>query len=268
MPWEQAWADHAQHVRLHESHAACPRRSSAGRWRCSRKVLPRHLEIIYEINARFLDEVRIRFPATRSGSRACRSSTRRASATCAWRTWPASAAMRSTASRSCTRSSCKRDVLRGLPRAVAGEVQQQDQRRHAAALAGARQSAARDDAHHAKRSARDGSRISSSCAGSSRSPTTPPSASEWRAIKRANKREFAAFVTRPHRRRRRPGLDVRRAGQAHPRVQAPAPERAARRSRCITASSPIRRRRLRRRAPSFSAARRRPATSWRSSSSS
>ena len=30
------------------------------------RVLPRHLEIIYEINARFLDEVRIRFPATRS----------------------------------------------------------------------------------------------------------------------------------------------------------------------------------------------------------
>ncbi len=39
----------------------CPRRWSAGRWRCSGRVLPRHLEIIFEINARFLDEVRIRF---------------------------------------------------------------------------------------------------------------------------------------------------------------------------------------------------------------
>ena len=35
---------------------------------------------------------------------------------------------------------------------------------------------------------------------------------------------------------RRPGVAVRRAGEAHPRVQAPAPERAARRSRSTSAS--------------------------------
>jgi starch phosphorylase len=35
-------------------------------------VLPRHLEIIYEINARFLDEVRIRFFGDDARSRACR----------------------------------------------------------------------------------------------------------------------------------------------------------------------------------------------------
>ena len=40
----------------------CPRRSSAGRCRCSGRVLPRHLEIIYEINRRFLDQVRFRLP--------------------------------------------------------------------------------------------------------------------------------------------------------------------------------------------------------------
>ena len=47
----------------------CPRRSSAGRCPCS-ALLPRLLEIIYEINARFLDEVRMAFFGDDS---ACRS---------------------------------------------------------------------------------------------------------------------------------------------------------------------------------------------------
>ena len=40
----------------------CPRRSRPGGCRCSRSLLPRPLEIIYEINRRFLDEVRQRYP--------------------------------------------------------------------------------------------------------------------------------------------------------------------------------------------------------------
>ena len=47
--------------------------------RCSARLLPRHLEIIYEINRRFLDEVRARFPGDDARARAaCRSSTRAA----------------------------------------------------------------------------------------------------------------------------------------------------------------------------------------------
>ena len=75
---------HAPHVRLHQPHAAA-RGAGALAAGAVRRVLPRHLEIIYEINARFLDEVRLRFSATRRASRACRSSTSTASATCAWR---------------------------------------------------------------------------------------------------------------------------------------------------------------------------------------
>ena len=61
--------DHAAHLRLHEPHAAARGpREVAGR--AVRRVLPRHLEIVYEINRRFLDEVRQRFPG--EGDRAAR----------------------------------------------------------------------------------------------------------------------------------------------------------------------------------------------------
>jgi starch phosphorylase len=61
MPWEPAWEitrktfGYTNHTLLPEAleHWGVPLFSS---------VLPRHLEIIYEINRRFLDEVRLRFP--------------------------------------------------------------------------------------------------------------------------------------------------------------------------------------------------------------
>ena len=49
---------------LHQSHAAARSAGEmAARW--FETLLPRHLEIIYEINRRLLDDVRTRFPATR-----------------------------------------------------------------------------------------------------------------------------------------------------------------------------------------------------------
>jgi starch phosphorylase len=58
VPWETAWDITVGRWRIRTTRC-CPRRSSAGRYRCSARVLPRHLEIIYEINARFLDDVRL-----------------------------------------------------------------------------------------------------------------------------------------------------------------------------------------------------------------
>ena len=49
-------------LRLHQPHAAARGAGALAAARCSGALLPRHLEIIYEINARFLDEVRARFP--------------------------------------------------------------------------------------------------------------------------------------------------------------------------------------------------------------
>ena len=61
----------------------------------------------------------------------------------------------------------------------------------------------------------------------------------WREIKQDNKRSFAALAARAHRDRHRSRLHVRCAGQAHPRIQAPASEGAAHRLAVPRASSRI-----------------------------
>jgi len=66
--WERSWNLTQRNPGLHEPHAAA---EALEKWpvRYFEIMLPRHLEIIYEINQRFLDDVRRRFPATRAASR-------------------------------------------------------------------------------------------------------------------------------------------------------------------------------------------------------
>ncbi len=88
----------------------CPRRSSAGRCRCSAGCCRASSRSSTRSTRATSMKCAWRSSATSRASRGCRSSTRPASATCAWRTWRASAVTPSTASRrcipSCSRAMC------------------------------------------------------------------------------------------------------------------------------------------------------------------
>ena len=100
--WDEAW-DITQATFGYTNHTLLP--EAMEKWPASlfERLLPRHLEIIYEINHRFLRQVQIRYPSTRSGcARHVASSRRARRSRSAWRTWPWWAATASTAWPRCT----------------------------------------------------------------------------------------------------------------------------------------------------------------------
>jgi starch phosphorylase len=61
MPWERSW-EITTRTLAYTNHTLLPEALEKWPLPLFRSVLPRHLEIVYEINRRFLDEVRVRFP--------------------------------------------------------------------------------------------------------------------------------------------------------------------------------------------------------------
>ena len=61
MPWDKAW-EITRASTGYTNHTLLPEALETWPLRLFRRLLPRHLEIIYEINHRFLDEVRRRYP--------------------------------------------------------------------------------------------------------------------------------------------------------------------------------------------------------------
>ena len=198
MEWSGAWSI-TRRTFAYTNHTLLP--EALERWPMAvfAKVLPRHLEIIYEINARFLDEMRIRFFGDEariarlslideSGGRYVRM----AHLACV-----GSHAINGVAD--LHTQLLKQDVLRDFYDAVAGEVQQQDQWRDPAALAGPDQPAPRRaDLRGHRRWLDQGSRRASRSWRSS--PTMPAFQPDWREIKRANKVELAGLAHGTHRR--------------------------------------------------------------------
>jgi glycogen phosphorylase len=61
MAWDQAW-DITQKTMAYTNHTLLPEALEKWPVPLFAKVLPRHLEIIFELNQRFLDQVRLRQP--------------------------------------------------------------------------------------------------------------------------------------------------------------------------------------------------------------
>jgi starch phosphorylase len=87
--WKKAW-ELTQRTFAYTNHTLLPEALETWSVALFERLLPRHLQIIYDINHRHLEQVRHHFPGDG----------------CAWPRWPASAATASTASRRSTPSCC------------------------------------------------------------------------------------------------------------------------------------------------------------------
>ena len=192
LAWEQAWAitraacAYTNHTLLAEALETWP-------VALMQRLIPRHAQIIFDINKRFLDQVEARIPAIRSGCAGCRSCTRTAER----RFRMAHLAIVGSPPRQRRRPAAHRAAQEPggprLRRAVARPLRLDHQRDHAAALAADLQPAPRG---------RDHRRIGDGWIARPRPPRAslrphaddPAFQDEFLAIKRANKVDLAAMV--------------------------------------------------------------------------
>ena len=105
--WDQAW-DLTQRTLAYTNHTLLP--EALEKWPVAwfEGMLPRHLEIIFEINRRLLDAVRTRFPGDEGRVRRVSLVEEGPSARSAWPTWPSSARTAPTAWPRSTPGCCAR----------------------------------------------------------------------------------------------------------------------------------------------------------------
>ena len=190
--WDEAW-DLTQRTLAYTNHTLLP--EALEKWPLAwfEMLLPRHLEIIYEINRRFLDDVRRRFPGDEG--RVERVSLIEEGAE---QQGPHGQPRHRRLAQHQRRG---RDPLRaaahddgqGPGRDVPRALQQQDQRRHAAALAAAGQPGA-GRTSSPRPSATAGSPISASCASSKPLADDAAFRDAFRKAKREAKSQFADWL--------------------------------------------------------------------------
>jgi starch phosphorylase len=148
--WDQAW-DLTRRTLAYTNHTLLP--EALEKWPLDwfEPIIPRNLEIIYEINRRLLDEVRSATPATEQRVARMSLIEEGASARSAWPTSPSSARTARTAWRRSTRELLRTTTVRDFAEMFPEPLQQQDQRRDAAALAADVQPGARFDDHRRHR---------------------------------------------------------------------------------------------------------------------
>ena len=239
MPWDKAW-DITRRTMAYTNHTLLPEALECWTVALFGRVLPRHLEIIYEINARFLDEVRLHSLGDEqkvaalslideSGERyvrmahlACVGSHAvngvadlhtellKRNVLCDFHNlWPQRFSNKTNG------VTPRRWIVLANPQLTSllnetigdGWIRDLDKLRAIEPFV--------DDASFRER---------------------------WSAIKRANKVDLAARIAEHAGSAGEPGFDVRRAGEAHPRVQAAAPEHPAR-DRAVPPAEERRRRR-------------------------
>ena len=190
--WDEAW-DLTQRTLAYTNHTLLPEALEKWPLPWFEMMLPRQLEIIYEINRRFLDDVRDPFPG--DDGRLARVSLIEEGAA---EEDPHGAPRHRRLAQHQRRGgdslgAAHADRRAGLRRAVPRPVQQQDQRRHAAALPPARESAARRGDHRRHRRRLD-RRSRASSRSSSRWPRTRRSARRFASAKREAKVRFAGWL--------------------------------------------------------------------------
>ena len=226
LEWEPAW-DITRRTFGYTNHTLLPEALETWPVALFARLLPRHLELIFEINRRFLDEVRARYPGDEA--RVQRLSlidnhgeprVRMANLACVGCHAINGVAALHT---ELLEHETLRDFHELWPEKFSNKTNGVTPRRFMVlanpGLARLMIDRIGDAMDHRPRRCTPAR---------SRSREDAGFQDDWRRVKREAKVNLARLIQRADRRRRRPGFDVRHPGQAHPRIQAAASQPAAR----------------------------------------